>query len=73
MARGDNPIQTVKVTVSLTPQMYALLKKVVATGYSAKSEASAAEELIRKGLNADGLLSELVRTELTTKNESIRK
>lgn len=61
MARVKNAVKTVQITVSVTEQMFDLLGKVARSGYSARTEAAVAEEMLRKGMNADGLLSELMR------------
>ena len=65
MPRGNNPIKARTVTVSVTPQVFDLLGKLARSGYSARSEASVAEEMIRKGLKLDDLTTEIVRNNLT--------
>lgn len=67
MARPENAIKAKQVTVSVTPQIFGLLTELSKSGFTARTEASVAEEMIRKGLNADGLISELVRRKLMKK------
>jgi hypothetical protein len=64
MGRKENVVQSVQITVSVSVQVRGLLHDLAKTGYSARTEAAVAEEMIRKGLNADGLLSEIVRKRL---------
>ena len=61
MGRRDNVTRSVQLTVSVSVQVRKLLHNIAKSGFSARSEAAVAEEMIRKGLNADGLLSEIVR------------
>jgi hypothetical protein len=64
MGRKENVVPSVQLTVSVTTQVRHLLHALAKTGYSARTESAVAEEMIRKGLNADGLLSEMVRKRL---------
>jgi len=61
MPRGNNPVGTKTVTVSVTPWVFDLLGAIAKSGVSAKSQAGVAEEMIRIGLNSAGLHSEIVR------------
>jgi hypothetical protein len=65
MGRKENIVPSVQLTISLSTQVHKLLHDIAKTGYSARTESGVAEEMIRKGLNADGLLSEYVRKRLT--------
>jgi hypothetical protein len=64
MARKMNPARSVQLTVSVSVQVRNLLHEIAKSGFAARSESAVAEEMIRKGLNADGLLSEIVRKRL---------
>jgi hypothetical protein len=67
MPRQGNALKSKQVTVSLSPQIYALLTELSKSGFTARTEAAVAEEMIRKGLNADGLISDLLRQKMTVK------
>ncbi len=64
MGRKLNVVPSVQLTVSVSTQVQQLVNAIAKTGYSARTESAVAEEMIRKGLNADGLLSEIVRKRL---------
>jgi hypothetical protein len=70
MARSKNAAKPRQVTVSVSSQVFALLSELAESGFAAKTEAAVAEEMIRKGLNADGLLSELVRRKIKKTRKS---
>jgi len=67
MARRENAIKAKQLTISLSPQIYDLLTELANSGYAARTEASVAEEMIRKGLNDDGLISNMLRQKLNKK------
>jgi hypothetical protein len=69
MGRQKNALKSEKVTVSVSPQIYALLTSLSKSGFAARTEAAVAEEMIRKGLNADGLISELLRHKMAIKSK----
>jgi hypothetical protein len=64
MGRKENIVPSVQLTISVSSQVHKLLHALAKTGYSARTESAVAEEMVRKGLNADGLLSEIVRKRL---------
>jgi hypothetical protein len=59
--RKNNAVKSQQLTVSVSVPVFNLLRGIAQTGFSARTESAVAEEMIRKGLNADGLLSEIVR------------
>jgi len=64
MGRKANIAQSTQLTISVSVQVRQLLHDIAKSGFSARNESAVAEEMIRKGLNADGLLSEIVRKRL---------
>jgi len=68
MGRRENALKSKQVTVSVSPQIFALLTELSKSGFTARTEAAVAEEMIRKGLNADGLITEILRQKVTRKS-----
>jgi hypothetical protein len=64
MARRKNAIKAIQMRISVTPQIFGLLTEIAKSGYAARSEPFVAEEMIRKGLDAGGLISDLLRDKL---------
>jgi hypothetical protein len=62
--RKSNAVGTHPITVSVSVPVYNLLRRIAQTGYSGRSEPAVAEEMIRKGLNADGLLSDVIKSKI---------
>jgi hypothetical protein len=59
MPRSPNPMPTVTITVSTTPQIQKYLARLVTTGLFGKNAAEAAERLIARSveqLGRDGVL-----------------
>lgn len=50
MARTPNPLPTVTITVSTTPQVQSYLARLVSTGLFGKNAAEAAERLIARSV-----------------------
>jgi hypothetical protein len=67
MARRKNALKAKEFTVRVSPQIFGLLTELSKSGFAARTESAVADEMIRKGLNADGLISELVRRKLVKK------
>jgi hypothetical protein len=65
MGRKENVVPSVQLTISVSTQVQKLLHAIAKTGYSARTESAVAEEMVRKGLNADGLLTEITRKRLS--------
>lgn len=59
--RRSNAVDSHAITVSVSLPLFKLLTKIAQTGFAGRTEAAVAEEMIRKGLNADGLLSEILK------------
>ncbi len=51
MARSANPVETVHIRISTTPQVKMLLERLVAHGTFGKNVAEAAERLVTTKLN----------------------
>ncbi|HVU17949.1 MAG TPA: hypothetical protein VHD32_13570 [Candidatus Didemnitutus sp.] len=45
----------------MSAPLYKLLQELARSGYAARTEAAVAEEMIRKGLSADELLTDFVK------------
>jgi hypothetical protein len=71
MARRENALKSKQVTVSVSPQIYGLLTELSKSGFTARTEAAVAEEMIRKGLNSDGLISEILRQKVAKKSKKL--
>jgi len=59
MAKPNNTIGTVKITISTTRPVQTLLEKLVLTGFYGKNPAEAAERLLARGIESlakDGTL-----------------
>lgn len=67
MARSRNANKPQRMVISVTPQICELLREIAKSGYGAKTAPSVAEEMIRKGLDASGLITDLLRRKLTNK------
>ncbi|MCU7925654.1 MAG: hypothetical protein KZQ97_04335 [Candidatus Thiodiazotropha sp. (ex Dulcina madagascariensis)] len=50
MARSKNQVDTVNVTLAMTPKMVEYLKHLVETGFYGKNHAEAAERLLAQAL-----------------------
>lgn len=50
MARAPNPVVTVKLQLSTTPQVHAALERLAETGKFGKTASEVAEELLRAKL-----------------------
>jgi hypothetical protein len=73
MPKGLNASKTKIITVSVAPEIHELLERIAKSGYSARSVAAVAEEMIRKGLDgldANGILGKLLHQRITVPDET---